>query len=648
MPNDARPLTTAALFLAAIVLAACLLYATGWPAAGSETPATTPADSTTDVGVAASPTSAHATAARIVAVRVLDAEDESPLAGARVAIRRGGDEAPQEVARGDTARDGAAKLRIPAETETFDLLVRAAGHVHEWRQEVGGGDANEEFVVRLERAGRVRGVVRGADGRPADGVEVHAEIENHAGWPDDEAVVTADGGRYEIDGIEVGAGFTVTAADAGRIASRQGFTVTAPGETVTADLTLAAAAKLVVRVLWSDGLPVEGASVELQPSGDQAESDDAGRAAFGALVAGKHHVVAQRAGFADAEADVELAPGEERILDLRPVPNAVLSGVVVDDAGFPVAGAAVAVDGQSPPRARTIADGRFRIACDDDDAHDLVVSEEAHCDATVAGVAAPSEDLRIVLARRPKVRCRLVPPAGAVVPQRADAWWDGRSASCAVEDGVLTILVSPGGGRVSFQVQGFVVFEHDVDAEPGETVDLGDVPLVVAPKLTGRVVDEKGAPVDAFVYATVGGAQAPLTSTDAGGAFAFDGLPPGDAELRAEAKGFVQRTIRYAFGPGAAPATIVLVRGGAVKGRVLDADGNPAPMAVYVSFADRDDPQNRDRQAFPVVAEDGTFELRLLPGRYTARTTLDDREGSAEVVVVEGETRDVTITIPAK
>jgi hypothetical protein len=649
MGSALRPIAAAAAVVALIAGAAWWIHADTprgaavpptAPAVPAPAPAPVPADATSDIGAVAA---APMPATRAVVVRVVDAEDEHPLAGASVHVRVGGDEAPSFDETSAADAEGRAHFALPAAEKSFEVFVTAANHVYARLEPERDDDPAAEVVVSLAAAGSVSGVVRGADGRPVDGVNVDAAIDGHDGWPGD-GDLTKDGGAYRIDGVEVGAEFSVSVKETGRIASRTGLVVTKMGEVVTADLTLVAAATLRVRVLWPDGLPVAGASVQVQPSGDESDSDEQGRADFDALPAGKHHVVVSHAGFADAETDVEIAAGESKSVDLRPVPNAILSGVVVDDAGFPVAGAAIAVDGEV--RTRTLADGKFRIASPDEDAHDLVVTHDGHCDAAAPGVTAPDEDMKIVVARRPKIRCRLVLPAGVAAPKHVAAWWDSDNAASTVEDGVLTIQVAPGSQRVSFQVPGCITVDRQADAAPGQVVDLGDVVLVAAPKLTGRVVDEQGRPVKAFVFAKVGGApQVPLRSTDADGGFEIDGLPPGAAEVRAESKGFVNSTIRFAFTADAKPAVIVVKRGGGVKGKVVDEHGVPAPKAVYVGFADANDPENKDRQAFPNIAEDGTFEVRLLPGKYKALTTLDDGQGTAEVVVVDGQTVELTISI---
>jgi hypothetical protein len=265
--------------------------------------------------------------------------------------------------------------------------------------------------------------------------------------------------------------------------------------------------------------------------------------------------------------------------------------------------------------------------------------------STVAGTPEPRDGVEIVPQGEAMIRCRLVMPAGVPASSHVVAWWNGTHADSEFAGGVLTIHVTPGAGHASFQVTGCVVVKRSATAVAGGVVDWGEMTLTAAATLVGRVADPEGNAVAAFVYPRAGAASMPLAGTDEAGGFSFDGLPYGDVELRVEGKGFVARKVVYPFSAAAKPAFITVVRGGGVRGMVLDADGLPAPKVIYVEFVDRDDPKNRDRMGFPNVDEDGGFEVHLLPGHYRAITTLGDRRASADIDVAEGETSELTLRL---
>src|SRR5260370_34748841 len=75
-------------------------------------------------------------------------------------------------------------------------------------------------------------------------------------------------------------------------------------------------------------------------------------------------------------------------------------------------------------------------------------------------------------------------------------------------------------------------------------------------------------------------------STDASGAFRFDDLEPGPYTLSTESTGFVldpeseRSVVNVKPGPDESEVTLMLIRTGAISGRVLDSDGEPISGAT--------------------------------------------------------------------
>jgi len=255
--------------------------------------------------------------------------------------------------------------------------------------------------------------------------------------------------------------------------------------------------------------------------------------------------------------------------------------------------------------------------------------------------------------RQTILRARCVLPDG-VHAKEVSAWFRASpddlklNYPATIEGDIVTVHAPFGRGQLSIHVEGCVVQTHEVDAPNGRTSDIDPFELQRAYPLRGRVVDERGAPVtNAFIYPNVGDLSVPLTSTDDDGRFEFDGLPAGKAILRVECETMVRRIVKYAHAADAEPIEIVLLDGVRLLGQVFDAQGEPID-AVYASVVDTAAPDNRARMAFPSIADNGTFHVRLAPGRYRVRANHDGRAAIETVDIIEGQDAFVTLRFAAK
>ncbi len=129
------------------------------------------------------------------------------------------------------------------------------------------------------------------------------------------------------------------------------------------------------------------------------------------------------------------------------------------------------------------------------------------------------------------------------------------------------------------------VSEARVAVEPAPAAAIPTAPVEERAVGLVSVVDEHGEPVEG---ARVGFAARPSFPTDGEGAVELD-LPdfdPADAErtLELAAEGYMtlRRNVLLEAGPEVDLGTFVLVRGGSVRGSVLDPDGNPVPGASVI------------------------------------------------------------------
>ncbi len=499
-------------------------------------------------------------------VRVTDPSGR-PLAGAWVGLvsRGGGAEpwAPDLRRRARTDADGTATLP-KGRDEALSVAAWAPGFLPVKREGVRGAAVE----LRLA-AGRPRRIeVRDPQGKAVPGVFVTDE---GSGAPLGE---TSEAGRLDLtvpatpaSGVEL----TLTAADGRSLTVRvKPAKAAKEGDRAPAKIVLPASLPATGVVLSAkDGLPVAGALA--WPAKDfgrvvRAESD--GFLRFASLSAAETVMVAA-AGFFPAEGTAVAG----RLPAFALQPRLTASGLVVDDAGRPVSGAAIRATHlansaammtkgpnvfRSGGFARSAPSGRFRLV------------------SLLAGVA-----------YEVKVNRQGFAPGRLELPPRAD----GEPA------GELRIVLHA--GRTAFGT----VLDGDHKPLAGAEVSL----LAAAPSgLTARLRAARN--------------PEPFTASpsDAAGRFEARNLPAGSYDLKIQARGFARVTV-----PGLAVpegegrtdlGTVSLAPGLAVRGVVVDALGNPVAAAeVRARAAEREAmPTMANRDPGPadaITADDGSFTL---------------------------------------
>lgn len=147
-----------------------------------------------------------------------------------------------------------------------------------------------------------------------------------------------------------------------------------------------------------------------------------------------------------------------------------------------------------------------------------------------------------------------------------------------------------------------------------------------------------------------------LAQTDEAGRALVTGLEMGFAGLRVEAEGFAPGRSMVVIGEpnldpkiASAEVTVVLHKGVAVSGRIVDEAGKPIPKARVRPIKVR---SWIDPDGFSAITADeqGSFRFPVLSaGRYTfaAADGEHGRAESAPVEIADQPVRDVTITLPA-
>lgn len=275
---------------------------------------------------------------------------------------------------------------------------------------------------------------------------------------------------------------------------------------------------------------------------------------------------------------------------LRLPVGGTVSGTVANAKGEPLVGAAVRLEFFLFPKgglvlarsATTDAHGRFHLASVPLGPVVLTVTAPGHGPKTLrASLEAAALELGAVVLSPPlAVRVELreeggLPVAGARVRLRAGA------SAVSDERGVAVVQVDPREeGELSVNAEGFLPASHRQWPPWPEAVQLR---LERAFRVTGRLVDEDGAPVPAAPMLVSSQSRVAAHSVDHQGRFALDLVPRQEVTLSFLPPG--RRQLEVHLPPGDPGETRELgnvrsPRGGVVRLRaVVEEDGSPVPGA---------------------------------------------------------------------
>ena len=576
----------------------------------------------------------------VLAGRVVDATTGTPIEGARVS-------AGSSAAEGPAVADAAGGFRVAVSSRFGGhLWARADGYA--WGREIvhlEPGARIENVVLRLGPERVVEGDIVDETGAPVAGAEITTFFVTRAGAP---PATSGEDGRFRLPGLQRDRVELLTA-------TKSGFTSAgapvAPRAT-TARLVLTRGVTLAGTVRDDAGRPIAGAKVVIasEQSGREATiSDAAGRFQLNGLAPGGL-VLAVRAPDRALLREpwiLEAAGASDVTLTMAPAER--ITGRVVDDTGGPIFAAHISAELDRFTASGTISaeDGSFTLR---DLPSGPVAIHAVHADfQAVRGVVVEggTRDCLVTMPAAARLAGRVVDEAtGEPVPHFRVRFVPAKLAEGeTAASGYSVSWVREG---VSFQ-RSDGVWTADESLRPGDVLGVEASAHGYAPSVVDRVVLRRdGAPDDlvirlrrggrfeGFVVASgtgkpvpdarvqLGTATRPLpsfrygeqpafatTETDAGGAFAVDGVPEGELHVRIEHDAFAPRSL----GPvdlSASPLRIELSTGGAISGTVVDASG--ALLAGRtVRLVSREGHGTRTAR----TGTDGAFAFERLPaGRW--------------------------------
>jgi len=492
-----------------------------------------------------------------------------------------------------TTSDAAGRFMFEAIEPGIFQISAAAGPLLAGPIRCTSSDAARPLVIRLEAGVSATVTVSDEAGAAIPG----AHIEAHG-------VATGDTdarGRATLGPLRPG-WIDIAVHAAGRAAGSQSVNLDAPGAHAEIAVTLYRGVPVSGRIVDEHRQPIAGARIAVisaPPSfhGEQIASDDRGEFAVAALVRGVYTLDVTADGYVPARNTVTVDRSAVHGVEIAMTAGGTITGIVVDTDHRAVAFATII----AWPRGRTtqttgdaggnfelrgIATGNISVAA--------VTPAGQRGSATVRlSAAADTPDIEIVIDGVGTIAGTVVDDHGAALPgigvtayvdysHRSSGAGGGSRYGHAITDGAGRFVIT------GLADMSYLVHTSRRDRQPASWPPPGsvfartgdrDVRLSLLPggRLTGRLVDQTGTPVDA---ARVGVADS-STASGRDGVFDIRDIPPGRHDVRSLIGGawtVARQEIEVRSGETTDLGTLTVARdrpGRTLTGRVVDPTGAP-------------------------------------------------------------------------
>lgn len=633
-----------------------------------------------DVGTSEATVRVELTPAPVLTGRVVDATTGEALPAARIVVwikdmPWEGADAPEP-----TDETGAFHVAGVPPGEMFEVRVVRPGYatavIH-----VGSPDEGDTpLEVRLGEGAEIEGTVRDAAGPVADAnvfvVARGTDLPPDARPCQSEVLahgITDATGHYRVRGLEAPTEIAVHARHPSGGAGRS-EPVSLPHDRAlaTVNVRISTDGGLVVRLVHAKtGEHVEAVRCRCSIDVDWSHARDDQKqfrttedrdAWFPVVPAGTHRLyVDPHSYLAPAPFDVEVRPGETRVVTVEVDPGLEVTGRVVDSQGNPLevyvcfdtTYGGVAQYTHTRTDAKT---GRFTLKAVAPAPGTLHVFDQAVADRLWKDIEISGDLGDLVLPLRPHLVGR-VPEGyreqsiecGVITKERG-----GRSGGLDVaEDGTFRVdgLFADDPTTVYFRpAKGAALVLRDVVLKPGEVRDLGEIAFPEPLSLEGTLLDATGAPVRGAMVRPADWWCWSRTRTDADGRFRLGNLPPGKNTLWIEATSLAVTFHDVQMREGMAPIEVRLPEPGTLKIRLVKENGETLPNVPMnvVRLLDTGEP-DWDRRKIVKTDSRGLLDEKLPPGPYGViphdNAHLEVVGETMKVLIVSNRTTEADITV---
>jgi protocatechuate 3,4-dioxygenase beta subunit len=591
--------------------------------------------------------------------------------------------------------DAQGRFRVEGLAPGLHTLSARGPAVAGQRRGVAVGKRTELYLFP---GGGIEGNVRGPDGAPVTGASVALESASPFGprAATADVEITDARGHYAFTGIDSGL-FRVIARHPD-FASTWTTATVERGDEASADLTLAAPAAIVGRLLSGADRPtagrvtiaeVDGAGPPVSISSSLAADAGAdGRFRITSVAPGSYVLSATAPGYGTKRAEVVVG-SRQRVADVGDVgmeSGLVIRGHVREPGGTPIAEARVNAFrdrsmGEDRGEGRTTADGSFAIGGLSAGTYRLSVFAAGHAMGDREAEAG-TDGVEIVLETGGSLAGTVVDDRGQAVdtfrvmarmppPNRSGGgpvmMGPPRNEAIASPDGRFVVDdVAPGSYVVEVSApERATATVSNVKVSAGAATDMGRIVLGAGGIVHGSVADATGSPVPAAVVTVQGMARSfgfgptstPEAVTDSAGAFELRGVATGPIQITARHPSYAEGRATAEVDPSKDPpeVRIALLQGGRIEGRARKRDGTPVAGAVNV-FPRRSGVPFSTNSMTP-IAPDGTFVVEHVAAGTVNVVLMEGTGGrlssskEREVELLEGQTvtvefvpRDILVT----